>query len=114
MPKQGTYSIQASAVIVPSSHLKGLRVENFTVFRKEDFQFSPHLNLIIGENGAGKSHLLKLAYSSIAASVDAYRKYKNKAPSVELLQNFISEKINFVFKPEKMGHLVSSSNTKIV
>lgn len=112
MQRSGQSQVSSRAVAVPSSHIQELRVENFTVFKKETFQFSPHLNLILGENGTGKSHLLKLVYSSIAASVDGYRKYKDKPPSKELLQNFISEKLNFVFKPEKIGNLVSQSNKK--
>jgi len=48
--------------------LKSLHIENFTVFPKADFIFGKNLNVIIGENGAGKSHLLKLAYAPIALS----------------------------------------------
>lgn len=43
-----------------------MSLENFTVFKKADFTFSPGLNTIIGGAGTGKSHLLKLAYSILS------------------------------------------------
>jgi AAA15 family ATPase/GTPase len=43
--------------------LKKLSLENFTTFQHAEFNFSPGINIIIGENSSGKSHVLKLAYS---------------------------------------------------
>jgi hypothetical protein len=42
--------------------LKKLTLENFTVFEQAELDFAPGINIIIGENASGKSHLLKLAY----------------------------------------------------
>ena len=42
--------------------IKRLKLENFTVFRDLDIDFSPKINVVIGENGTGKTHLLKAAY----------------------------------------------------
>jgi len=42
--------------------LKSLRLENFTVFPSAQFDFSPGINAFVGENGTGKTHLLKVAY----------------------------------------------------
>ena len=39
-----------------------LELENFTAFSKLDIDFSPGINVIIGENSTGKTHLLKAAY----------------------------------------------------
>ncbi|MEZ5476021.1 MAG: AAA family ATPase [Thiolinea sp.] len=50
--------------------LKQMQIENFTVFAKADFEFAPGLNVIIGENGTGKSHVLKLAYATIQQAND--------------------------------------------
>lgn len=107
--KQKTHSGMFSTVVVPSSHLKDLRVENFTVFKQENFQFSPHLNLIIGENGTGKSHLLKLAYSVMAASTEGERKHNSKMPpNKQRMMHLSAEKMLAVFKPENLGDLVSN------
>lgn len=42
--------------------ITNLQLENFTVFKKLDIDFSPKINIIIGENGAGKTQLLKAGY----------------------------------------------------
>jgi predicted ATP-dependent endonuclease of OLD family len=54
--------------------LDKIRIENFTVFDKVQFQFGTGINVIIGDNGTGKSHLLKLAYtiSTVAAKRQAH------------------------------------------
>ena len=44
--------------------LKSLHLENFTVFPDVELNFGKNLNVIIGENGAGKTHILKAAYSA--------------------------------------------------
>ena len=43
--------------------LSSLQVKNLTVFADADFQFAEGLNVIVGENGAGKTHILKAAYT---------------------------------------------------
>lgn len=40
-----------------------LKLENFMAFKSAVFQFGSKLNVIIGENGSGKTQLLKLLYS---------------------------------------------------
>ena len=47
--------------------LKHLHVRNFTVFADAEFAFGPGLNVVVGANGAGKSHVLKLGYAVEAA-----------------------------------------------
>jgi len=43
--------------------LKRLHLQNFTVFADADFEFGPGLNVIVGTNGTGKSHVLKVGYA---------------------------------------------------
>lgn len=45
-----------------------LKLKNFTAFRDLDIDFSAKINVIIGENGTGKTHLLKAAYALCAAN----------------------------------------------
>ena len=45
--------------------IKSLDIENFTLFKKNSFEFSKGINIFIGENGTGKSQILKLLYSII-------------------------------------------------
>jgi len=43
--------------------LKRLHLKNFTVFADANFEFVQGLNVIVGTNGTGKSHVLKVGYS---------------------------------------------------
>lgn len=43
--------------------IESLQLSKFTTFSKADLEFSPQLNVIIGENGTGKTHLLKILYA---------------------------------------------------
>jgi|HubBroStandDraft_6_1064221.scaffolds.fasta_scaffold125129_2 recombinational DNA repair ATPase RecF len=53
--------------------IKSLHVKNFTVFPEVSFDFANHLNVIVGDNGAGKTHVLKLAYAVLARPARARR-----------------------------------------
>ena len=45
--------------------IKRLELQNFTCFAKADMDFSSGINVFIGENGTGKTHILKALYSMI-------------------------------------------------
>jgi AAA15 family ATPase/GTPase len=70
-----------------------LELKNFTAFDELLVDFSPGVNLIIGENGTGKTHILKIMYSVLSALKDDRR---------------VSEKIVKVFLPKenRLGRLV--------
>ncbi|HIK13512.1 MAG TPA: AAA family ATPase [Oscillatoriaceae cyanobacterium M33_DOE_052] len=85
--------------------LNNLIIKNFTVFPNAELQFSKHLNVIIGENGAGKTHLLKVAYSALATSWEESRHPTNRTPTKTLMQTRLAEKLNNVFRPESLGRL---------
>lgn len=44
--------------------IKRLELENITVFDKMDIEFTNGVNIFIGENGTGKTHIMKLLYSA--------------------------------------------------
>ena len=48
--------------------LKKIEAENFTVFEKIEIPFSKGLNVLVGENGVGKTHIMKVAYAACQAS----------------------------------------------
>ncbi|KHK01143.1 AAA family ATPase [Desulfovibrio sp. TomC] len=48
--------------------IERLELRNFTVFTGLTLDFSPKINVIIGENGTGKTHLLKTAYGLCAGA----------------------------------------------
>ncbi len=82
-----------------------LQLFNFTVFEEADLTFSPGLNVIIGENGSGKSYLLKLAYTLQAMSAEEGRKNITTPPTKTVLQPRLAEKLNSVFRPDTLGRL---------
>jgi hypothetical protein len=49
-------------------HATRLILHEFTVFHDATFDFAPGVNVLIGENGAGKSHVLKLVYALTEAA----------------------------------------------
>lgn len=48
------------------SKINHIRLENFTAFARLDQAISPGVNVIIGANGTGKTHLLKVLYAATA------------------------------------------------
>ena len=86
--------------------LQSLRTRDFAVFKEADLTFARGLNVIVGANGTGKTHLLKLPYAAMAMSAEEGRK-RSAAPTKTLLQTRIAEKIFGVFRPEDhLGRLV--------
>ena len=86
--------------------LKTLEVKNFTAFPKARLDFARGLNVIIGENGTGKTHLLKLPYAVMAVSAEEGRKRNGRQPIKAFLQARLAEKLVNVFRPEgRLGRL---------
>lgn len=53
---------------VLSLNITQIKLENFTVFKNIEIHFSKGVNIFIGENGTGKTHILKLLYSACQAA----------------------------------------------
>ncbi len=80
--------------------IERLRLENFTALPDGDWSFAKGLNVIVGENGLGKTHVLKLIYALLKVQADA--KDLNKIA----LERAYAEKLVAVFRPENLGRLV--------
>lgn len=85
--------------------LKSLHIENLTVFPEATFEFGKNLNIIIGENGSGKSHILKAAYCAIAVSAKGAKDSASEAPTKGFLVTALADKLRNVFKPDELGRL---------
>lgn len=85
--------------------LKKMLIKNLTVFPDADLAFGRNLNVIVGENGSGKTHLLKMAYCVLATSWEEGRKPHSSAPTKALLQSRLADKLINVFRPETLGRL---------
>ena len=85
--------------------LKSLRLKNFTVFPDATLEFGKNLNVIIGENGAGKTHVLKVAYCMLAVSARGAKDSGSVNPTKAFLQPAVANKVRGVFKPDEIGRL---------
>lgn len=47
--------------------IKRIKLDNFTVFKNLDINFCDGINIFIGENGCGKTHIMKVIYSGCQA-----------------------------------------------
>jgi AAA15 family ATPase/GTPase len=84
--------------------IEHLELRNFTVFTGLTLELSPKINVIIGENGTGKTHLLKAAYG-LCAGVSLF-KHKPDACEDEL-EAALTTKLLRLFMPldDKLGKM---------
>jgi len=83
--------------------IQRLNFNGFTNFGESEFVFSKGINVFIGKNGTGKTHILK----SIAATIDANNSFeKLHTQARERFEAIIAEKLIGYFKPEHLGRLV--------
>lgn len=75
-------------------------IKNFGPLPNGQYQFAPGLNVIVGENGLGKSHLLKLIYAVLKVNADA------KEFTKTAMQKAYADKLVGVFRPDALGRLV--------
>lgn len=72
------------------------KASNFTVFTDLNVEFSSGINIIVGQNGTGKTHLMKAVYSA-SCLID------------KKIDTPFDRKINGVFTPNSIGRLVHRS-----
>ena len=79
--------------------LTRIKIENFTVFEDITIPFSKGLNILVGENGMGKTHVMKLAYAACQS-----RKHDVS----------FSQKTTMLFRPDQsgIGRLVNRKKKK--
>ncbi|MCC8103585.1 MAG: ATP-binding protein [Clostridiales bacterium] len=64
-----------------------------------------NINLIIGENGTGKTYFLKALYSMVR-SLEEYK----RGDDVKSLNDVLSEKLRWTFQIDKLGDMVTRSS----
>ena len=69
------------------------KAKDFTAFSDLQLQFTPGINILIGENGTGKTHVMKAVYSACCV-VD------------KRIDRTFDQKIKSVFQPLSIGRLV--------
>jgi len=84
--------------------LKNISLENFTLFKNIKLNFSSGINIFIGENGTGKTHILKVIYSTIQANNALSR--KPTITETNLAESIFYE-LNEVFRSKQVKDLRS-------
>lgn len=79
-----------------------IKLENFGPLAKLTWSDLGKINLIIGENGSGKTFLLKALYSAVR-TMEEYQRGNDKRTAAEIL----SDKLYWTFQPDKIGDLVA-------
>ena len=89
--------------------LKRLELDNFTAFPQAHLDFASGLNVIVGDNGTGKTHLLKAAYSILAVLREGATPAPGKTaePTKTHLQPHLASKFVGVFRPDNLGRLAT-------
>ena len=89
-----------------------LELNDFSAFSEFEIDFSPRINVIIGENGTGKTQLLKAAYCLCKGrQVQA----PSAAEDLQTLEDAVTAKLLRLFKPisGKLGSLRRYGVTEI-
>ena len=90
--------------------LKSVFIKNFGIFTDETLEFSPGINVFIGRNGCGKSHLLKLLYTLVKECGNPLE--NSSVLEAEKLDNRLSSLLAKIFRPDggHLGQLVQQDN----
>jgi predicted ATPase len=85
-----------------------LSLKDFSAFHEAEFTFSPGLNVLIGANATGKSHVMKLIYSVLKMKAAGANHVEPEATTPVLTAVKLQEKLQRVFQPDakRIGRLV--------
>lgn len=85
--------------------IQKVTIHNLGTIKNLDFDGFQNINLIIGENGTGKSFLLKALYSAIKTAED----YK-RGDDIRSSNDILSERLRWSFQTEKLGDIVKKGS----
>lgn len=84
--------------------INSILLTDFTGFANTRFDFTKGINVLIGKNGTGKTHVLKC----LAATLQARHDFLGKnSTSKEQFEYILAEDMIFYFKPDVIGNLVN-------
>ena len=84
--------------------LKQLTLNHFTVFKDARFDFGPGLNLLVGDNGTGKTQVLKLGYLFCRAWPDLTA--RRSRVNVQRAEAYLDERLAGLFRVSDIGGLI--------
>lgn len=87
-----------------SCRIDRVQLKNYGVIEQFSSDQFSNINLIIGENGTGKTFLLKALYSAVR-SLEEYK----RGDDIKSITEVISEKLRWTFQVERLGDMVSKT-----
>lgn len=85
--------------------IQKITIRNLGTIEQLSFDGFQNINLIIGENGTGKSFLLKALYSAMKTAED----YK-RGEDVRSTADILSERLRWCFQTDKLGDIVKKGS----
>ena len=82
--------------------LNSVTLQNFGTLKNVEWSNLGKINLVIGNNGCGKTFLLKALYATIR-TLEEFKRGDDKRSESEIL----ADKLYWTFQPEKIGDLVT-------
>jgi len=77
--------------------LTAIELKNFCALKQVNLEFSPGINVFIGANGTGKTHLMKVLYSTLKANEKAV---KGATVNPHDFSTVLGQKLVSVFRPD--------------
>ena len=81
-----------------------VQLKNFGMIENFSSKQFANINLIIGENGTGKTFFLKALYSAVR-SLEEYK----RGDDIKTISEVLSEKLRWTFQVEKLGDMVTKT-----
>jgi len=88
------------------SIIKSIEIENLGKIGSISCDSLSGINLIIGENGFGKTFLLKSLYSAIKTTEEY-----NRGDDIRSANDILAEKLRWVFQTDKIGDIATKGKT---
>jgi ABC-type multidrug transport system ATPase subunit len=92
--------------LIKNFSISSLQTKNFMSLKNKKISFSKGINIFIGENGSGKSQIIKLLYGVLDANNQVA--LDNENADYEK-QRAIASSLKDIFKTTKLGNLVTKS-----
>lgn len=94
---------------MPKHPISDLSVQGFGPFADLELTFAPGLNIVVGDNGTGKSQLLKLLYSCAWESTRVAHEgvEVGDQPTKAMMSRSLARKLVGVFRPDSLGRLTN-------
>ena len=92
-------------------YISNIDINNFMSFNNKTIKFKKGINIFIGENGSGKSQILKLIYSIIESNNEiVLEQIKSKAQK----NIIIAKSLIDIFRTKQLGNLVNKDNQESI